>query len=142
MIRVARRYHFSASHRLHSIGLCEQENDRIYGKCNNPYGHGHDYILEIIVKGNADPVTGLVVPLQRLDTYVRRTVLEDFDHKYMNEQIPAFRDVPPTTENVATEIRKRLSAQWGETFPNSPSLDAIRILETRRNTVELNCAVR
>jgi 6-pyruvoyltetrahydropterin/6-carboxytetrahydropterin synthase len=140
MLRVARRYRFSASHRLHSIALTDAENDAIYGKCNNPYGHGHDYILEVIVKGASDPVTGLVVPLQRLDSYVRRMVLDDFDHKYMNEQIAAFRDVPPTTENVASEIRKRLSAQWGETFPDTPSLDAIRILETRRNTVELNCA--
>jgi len=139
MFRVARRYRFSASHRLHSAALSAQENDRLYGKCNNPYGHGHDYVLEVIVAGTSDPHTGLVVPLQRLDEYVRRTVLHDFDHKYMNEQIPAFRDVPPTTENVATEIRRRLDAEWMDAFQSSPRLHSIRILETRRNTVELNC---
>ena len=137
MFRVARRYRFSASHRLYSNQLSDQENDLVYGKCNNPYGHGHDYVLEVIIAGEADPVTGLVVPLQRLDAYVRRVVLDDFDHKYMNEEIPAFRDVPPTTENVVTEIRRRLNASWSETFRGSPRLDAIRILETRRNTVEL-----
>jgi 6-pyruvoyltetrahydropterin/6-carboxytetrahydropterin synthase len=139
MFRVARRYRFSASHRLHSAALSEQENDRIYGKCNNPYGHGHDYILEVIVAGKSDSRTGLVVPLQQLDEYVRRTVLVDFDHKYMNEQIPAFRDVPPTTENVATEIGRRLSEGWEETFRESPRLDSVRILETRRNSVEVKC---
>lgn len=139
MFRVARRYRFSASHRLHSPALSEQQNDEIYGKCNNPYGHGHDYILEVIVAGESDERTGLVVPLQKLDEYVRRTVLVDFDHKYMNEQIAAFRDVPPTTENVAAEIERRLSAQWIREFSQSPRLDSIRILETRRNTVELNC---
>lgn len=140
MFRVARRYRFSASHRLHSPALSAEENDRLYGKCNNPYGHGHDYILEVIVAGKSDARTGLVVPLHRLDDYVRRTVLIDFDHKYMNEQIAAFRDVPPTTENVATEIRRRLNAQWNDAFQESPRLHSIRILETRRNTVELNCS--
>jgi 6-pyruvoyltetrahydropterin/6-carboxytetrahydropterin synthase len=135
MFRVARRYRFSASHRLHSPLLSDRDNAEIYGKCNNPYGHGHDYILEVKVRGESDPRTGLVVPIRRLDEYVRREVLDAFDHKYLNEDIAAFRETPPTTERVAEEIERRLASGWKQTF--SASLDGVRILETRRNSVEL-----
>jgi 6-pyruvoyltetrahydropterin/6-carboxytetrahydropterin synthase len=138
MLRLAKRYRFSASHRLHSALLSESENQAMFGKCNNPYGHGHDYILEVVVRGNADSETGLLVPIQLLDGYVSANVLADFDHKYMNQQIPAFEDTPPTTENVATEIRRRLLENWNDTFSGAPILDSIRIFETRRNIVELN----
>ena len=137
MLRVARRYRFSASHRLHSPFMSDEENTRIYGKCNNPYGHGHDYVLEVVLRGDADPETGLLTPLHRLDDYVHQTVLKDFDLKYMNEQIPVFRDVPPTTEFVAVEIERRLSEGWQAVFAGAPQLDAVRIYETRRNSVEL-----
>ncbi|MCZ2149927.1 MAG: 6-carboxytetrahydropterin synthase [Bryobacterales bacterium] len=137
MVRVGKRYRFSASHRLHSPALSAGENRELYGKCNNPYGHGHDYLLEVVVSGVPDAVTGLVAPLRRLDEYVRREVISEFDHKYMNEEIEAFRDLPPTTENVARVVWERLARGWRAALPAGVSLDSVRIHETRRNIVEL-----
>ncbi|MCC6390118.1 MAG: 6-carboxytetrahydropterin synthase [Bryobacterales bacterium] len=137
MVRVGKKYRFSASHRLHSPALSAEENRELYGKCNNPYGHGHDYVLEVVVAGAPDAVTGLVVRMGQLDEYVRREVISEFDHKYMNEEIEVFRDLPPTTENVARVIRERLVRGWRAAFPSSASLDSVRIHETRRNIVEL-----
>jgi 6-pyruvoyl-tetrahydropterin synthase len=77
------------------------------------------------------------VPLRQLDDYVRREVISEFDHKYMNEEIEAFRDLPPTTENVAKLVRERLVRGWSAAFPARASLDSVRIFETRRNIVEL-----
>jgi 6-pyruvoyltetrahydropterin/6-carboxytetrahydropterin synthase len=135
MVQLARRYRFSASHRLHSPQLSAAENVDVYGKCNNPYGHGHDYVLEVILRGSPDTRTGLLVPVQQLDEFVRRTVLADYDHKFLNEQIARFREIPPTTENVALDIRGRLLQAWP--FGERPSLEGVRIFETRRNVVEL-----
>ncbi|MFN7933807.1 MAG: 6-carboxytetrahydropterin synthase [Bryobacteraceae bacterium] len=137
MLRLARRYRFSASHRLDSRQLSAEQNREIYGKCNNPYGHGHDYILEVIARGDADPETGLLLKVADLDALVRDAVLNDFDLADMNRQIEAFRDVPPTTENVAVEIERRIARSWPEVFPGGARLDGIRILETKRNHVEL-----
>ncbi len=134
MIRLGRRYRFCASHRLHARGLSEAENREIFGKCNNPHGHGHDYILELVMAGEADPETGLLLDVPELDRLVRTAVLRDYDHKFMNEEIAAFRDLPPTTENVAMDIRQRLERQWPS---RRASLECIRIYETRRNMVEV-----
>lgn len=135
MIQLARRYRFAASHRLHSPQLSDEQNREIYGKCNNPYGHGHDYVLEVLLRGEPDARTGLLVPIGQLDEFVKRTVLADYDHKSMNDQIPAFRETPPTTENVAVEIRERLLRAWP--FGEKPTFAGVRIFETRRNIVEL-----
>src|SRR5499427_9006076 len=95
-IELGRRYRFSASHRLHSAHLGEAENERIYGKCNNPYGHGHNYIVEVTVTGPVDPATGMITNLEDLDGYVGREVIEPFDHMYLNQDVEAFRDRVPT----------------------------------------------
>ena len=137
MLRVARRYRFSASHRLHSAQLSPEQNSEIYGKCNNPYGHGHDYELEVIARGEADAQTGLLLKIADLDALVRDAVLNDFHLADMNRQIPAFRETPPTTENVAREVERRIAGAWPRVFPPSARLDGIRILETKRNHVEL-----
>lgn len=134
MTRLGRRYRFSASHRLHSPELTPEQNVAIFGKCNNPYGHGHDYVLEVILSGDIDAQTGLVADLPALDRTVKTAVLADYDHKYMNEEIAAFRDLPPTTENVALDIRARLDRAWPE---GSAKLESVRIYETRRNMVEI-----
>jgi 6-pyruvoyltetrahydropterin/6-carboxytetrahydropterin synthase len=125
-----RRYAFAASHRLHSPQLSEDENWRAYGKCNNPYGHGHNYIVEVAVSGPVDPETGMIANLADLDSFVQREVLDAFDHTYLNEQVPAFKQIVPTTENVAREIFRRL-----ETFP-SARLERIKIQETSLNSFE------
>lgn len=103
-IELGRRYRFAASHRLHSPALSEEENCRIYGKCNNPYGHGHNYVLEVILSGEIDPATGMIANLADLDGFVEREVLEPFDHQSLNEDVAAFRATVPTTENLCIEI--------------------------------------
>src|SRR5258708_1483751 len=127
---LTRRYSFAASHRLHSVQLGEEENQRIYGKCNNPYGHGHNYIIEVAVSGAVDPATGMIANLSDLDAYVKREVIEPFDHKYLNEEIAEFRECVPTTENLCIEIFNRL-----RDFP-SAKLERVRIEETSKNSFE------
>jgi 6-pyruvoyltetrahydropterin/6-carboxytetrahydropterin synthase len=138
MIKLTRRYRFSASHRLHAPSLAENENQQIYGKCNNPFGHGHDYVVDVVVRGEVDGETGRVVDLQRLDALVRREVVDPFEHKNLNLDIPEFRDMVPTSENVAVAVAQRLRKAWDGEFGPAPSLDLIRIHETRRNIFEIS----
>ncbi len=91
-ISLTRRYKFAASHRLHSPAFSEEENTRLYGKCSNPYGHGHNYVLEVTIAGPVDPATGMVANLGELDPFVEREIVEAFDHKYLNEEISEFRE--------------------------------------------------
>jgi 6-pyruvoyltetrahydropterin/6-carboxytetrahydropterin synthase len=129
-VELSRRYAFCASHRLHSAHLDEAENQRIYGKCNNPYGHGHNYVIEVTVTGAVNPDTGMIANLTDLDGFVKREVLEPFDHTYLNKDVAAFRDVVPTTENLCVEIFSRLKS-----FPHA-RLVKIRLEETGRNSFE------
>lgn len=129
-IELGRRYHFSASHRLHNPGLSEQENSRLYGKCNNPYGHGHNYTLEVLVSGKIDPATGMIANLADLDGFVASEVLEPFDHKSLNEDVAVFRGTVPTTENLCIEIFRRLRP-----FPKA-KLERVRVQETSNNSFE------
>ena len=138
MFRVTRRYAFAASHRLHSPHLSDEANRELYGKCNNPYGHGHNYSVEVSAIGPADADTGLAVDLQALDGLVRREVIEPFDHRDLNRDSTAFLDQAPTTENLAWEIVRRLKSNWRDAFPGDwPRLEKIRIAETPRNIFEL-----
>jgi 6-pyruvoyltetrahydropterin/6-carboxytetrahydropterin synthase len=109
-IELGRRYRFAASHRLHTEKLSEEENARVFGKCANPYGHGHNYVLEVSV--------------------VEREVIEEFDHHSLNEDVAAFRDIVPTTENLCIEIYKRLKS-----FPKA-KLERVRVQETTNNSFE------
>lgn len=138
MIRLTRRYRFSASHRLHSARLSESENRQVYGKCNSPYGHGHDYVLEVSLGGPVDEKTGRVVSIESLDRLVGEQILRAFDHKNFNVEVPEFAEVPPTTENLAYEIRRRLRENWPAAFPGTPpTLERIRVHETGRNIFEI-----
>ena len=129
-IELGRRYRFAASHRLHTDRLSEEENARVFGKCANPYGHGHNYVLEVSVSGNVDPATGMIANLAELDRFVEREVIEEFDHHSLNEDVAAFRDVVPTTENLCIEIFERL-----ERFPRA-KLERVRVQETANNSFE------
>ena len=129
-VSLTRRYNFAASHRLHSPKLSEEENRRVYGKCNNPYGHGHNYIVEVTMTGPVDIATGMVTNLGDLDPFVQREVIEAFDHKYLNEEIPEFQTAVPTTENVCREIYRRLKK-----YPLA-QLERVRIEETLKNSFE------
>jgi 6-pyruvoyltetrahydropterin/6-carboxytetrahydropterin synthase len=129
-IELGRRYHFSASHRLHSEHLSEEENYRVFGKCNNPFGHGHNYVLEVSVSGKVDPATGMIANLADLDGFVERAVLQVFDHKSLNEDVAAFQEKVPTTENLCIDIYERLKS-----FLHA-KLERVRIEETRNNSFE------
>ena len=129
-LHLSRRYRFAASHRLHSEQLGEEENRRVYGKCNNPYGHGHNYVVEVAVSGPVNPMTGMIASLADLDAFVEREVIDPFDHKYLNEEIPEFRASVPTTENVCIEIFNRLKR-----FPHA-RLERVRVEETGLNSFE------
>ena len=137
MIHVTCRYRISASHRLHSPLLSEEENRRIFGKCNNPHGHGHDYTLEITARGEVDERTGSLIPPGALDRLVQEQVLSRYHLRNLNEEAPEFAHVVPTTENLAGAIAARLGGHWREVFPGRwPKLAKVRILETKRNVVE------
>jgi 6-pyruvoyltetrahydropterin/6-carboxytetrahydropterin synthase len=129
-LHLTRRYAFAASHRLHSAEFSEEKNQLIYGKCNNPFGHGHNYVVEVAVSGAVDPATGMIANLGDLDAFVEREVLEPFDHKYVNEDVPAFRHQVPTTENLCVEIFNRLRK-----FPKA-KLERVRLEETSNNSFE------
>jgi 6-pyruvoyltetrahydropterin/6-carboxytetrahydropterin synthase len=129
-IELGRRYIFAASHRLHSDKLSAEENSRVYGKCNNPHGHGHNYVVEINVSGTVDPATGMIVNLADLDEFVEREVIEAFDHRSLNHEVAVFRDQVPTTENVCIEIYQRLKH-----FPKA-TLERVRVEETNNNAFE------
>jgi len=137
-MRVTRRYHFAASHRLHSPRFSEDENRELYGKCSNPYGHGHDYVLDVTAIGPVDPVSGQAVHVPTLDRLVGEEVLKDFDHRYMNADLGEFKALVPTSENIIQVIEDRLMARWSAAFPaDRPRLEGIRSRETRRNVFEL-----
>jgi 6-pyruvoyltetrahydropterin/6-carboxytetrahydropterin synthase len=129
-ISLTRRYRFAASHRLHSAALSLAENERIYGKCNSPYGHGHNYALEVTITGPVNPETGMIANLGDLDPFVQREVIEAFDYKYLNEDVPEFQAVVPTTENVCREIYRRLAGF------TAAKLERVKIEETSKNTFE------
>ncbi len=129
-LQLTRRYAFAAAHRLHIGQLSEEENVRLYGKCCNPHGHGHNYRVEVTLSGPVDEATGMVANLADLDAFVGREVLDAFDHKNLNEEVPAFRSAVPTTENLCLEIFRRLRA-----FP-AARLQRVRIEETGLNSFE------
>ena len=138
MIQVTRRYRFAASHRLHTDELSEERNRELYGKCNHPYGHGHNYEVEISVRGPLDARSGRAVDLAALDRLVEREVLQAFDHRNLNIEIEELRGVVPTSENLAVELHRRLQRRWPEAFPGAwPRLQKIRIAETARNIFEV-----
>jgi len=129
-IELGRRYHFAASHRLHTDKLSEAENSRVFGKCNNPHGHGHNYTLEVRFSGAVNSSTGMIANLADLDTFVNERVIEPFDHRSLQEEVPAFRETVPTTENLCIEIFQRLKSF------SIAKLEAVRVEETSNNSFE------
>jgi 6-pyruvoyltetrahydropterin/6-carboxytetrahydropterin synthase len=130
---LTRRYRFAASHRLHTSALSEEANRRLYGKCNNPHGHGHDYVLDVTVEGAVDDA-GQVANRETLDHLVRTQVLSELDHKNLNEDRAEFRVSVPTTENLAMLVRTLLERDW----TLGARLKAVRISETERNAFTLH----
>jgi 6-pyruvoyltetrahydropterin/6-carboxytetrahydropterin synthase len=127
---LTRRYRFSASHRLHSEQMSAAENQSTYGKCNNPYGHGHNYALEITVSGTVDARTGMVCNLVDLDNFVEREVLSRFDHENLNV-LKDFARVVPTTENLCLQIYEIMQRGF-----HRAHLERVRLEETMMNSFE------
>ena len=137
-MELTRVYPFSASHRLHVEGLSEEENQRLFGKCNNPYGHGHNYVLHLTVAGETHPESGMIVARDAVDRLVNEEVLPRIDRKDMNAAVEEFAKLTPTTENLARVIGDWLEAAWPKYFPGGkPRLRKIRLQETGRNMFEL-----
>jgi len=137
MFRVTRRYRFAASHRLHAAELSDEANRALYGKCNHPYGHGHNYVVEVSARGPAD-AHGRAVDLGVLDELVRRQVIAEFDHRDLNGEVERFAREVPTSENLAREVCRRLKENWSGVFAGEwPKLEKIRIGETRKNIFEV-----
>ena len=138
MTTLTRRYRFSASHRLDSAVLSREENERVFGKCNNPYGHGHDYVLEVTVAGEPDVVSGLILPVSRLDGLVAGKILRLFHNRYINVDVGQFARLTPTTENVTQVVADLLGQNWREHMGESAArLERVRIEETGRNSCEI-----
>lgn len=131
MLSVVHTYEFSAAHRLYCRDLSEDENRRLFGKCANPNGHGHNYVVEVTIAGHAQEQTGLVVDLAFLDRMVRELVIDRFDHKHLNLDCPEFHSLNPSVENIARVI-------WGLLHDAmAPSrLAAIRVWETPKTCAE------
>lgn len=129
MVQLSRKYHFCAAHRLHSDLLTDEENKQIFGKCNNPHGHGHNYYLDVTVSGRPDSVTGMVINLAELDEKVNRIVIDKFDHKNLNLDTEEFKNVNPTSDIMVKVI-------WEMLEPSLPSLSKIGLWETEKNYFE------
>jgi 6-pyruvoyltetrahydropterin/6-carboxytetrahydropterin synthase len=136
-VLLTRRYWFSASHRLHNPALDEAENAALYGKCNNPGGHGHNYHLELTVHGPVNPRTGMVLDLGELDGFVQERILARFDQSNLNDQ-PGFEKTVPTTENLCLEIHRLVRDGWNRIrSAQQASLERVRLEETSANFFEV-----
>jgi 6-pyruvoyltetrahydropterin/6-carboxytetrahydropterin synthase len=126
---LSRRYHFAASHRLHVDALAPERNAEIYGKCNNPFGHGHNYAVQITLSGPVDAATGMVTNLSDLDAFAQREMMEVFDHANLNT-LECFLDTVPTTENLCIELWRIFVA-----YPHA-NLERVRVEETNNNAFD------
>jgi 6-pyruvoyltetrahydropterin/6-carboxytetrahydropterin synthase len=127
---LTRRYMFSASHRLNSDSMSAEENQSVYGKCNNPHGHGHNYALEVTVAGHVEPKTGMICNLMDLDSFVQKNIVYRFDHENLNI-LAEFRTVVPTTENLCVAIYNILQKGF-----QHASVEKVRMEETMLNSFE------
>ncbi len=110
-VLLTRKVHFCASHRYHNPAFSDEENRRVFGKCNNPHGHGHNYVCEVSVAGEVDPETGMVIDLKRLSSLLDEVIMQRYDHKHLNLDVPEFRATIPTTENIAIDIWRQLQGR-------------------------------
>lgn len=131
LVSVTRLLRFNAAHRVHNPELTDAENERLFGKCNNPNWHGHNYTLEVSVSGEPDPVTGYVIDLAAVKRVVERAFVEKVDHRNFNLDVPFMKDVNPTTENI-------IVAAWRQIEPalRPARLTRLRLWETENNYVE------
>lgn len=131
MVYVTRRETFSASHRLYNPEFSEEDNNKVFGKCNNQNGHGHNYVLEVIVAGEIDPQTGYVIDLKELKKIIKENVIKKIDHKHLNLDVDFMKNIIPTAENIAIGI-------WGQLVDKIPAgkLYSVKVYETENNYAE------
>ena len=120
---ITKRVEFSASHVCRNPALSDRENQELFGMAANPHGHGHNYVIDVTLAGEPDPVTGMVMDLKRVKEVVNREVLERYDHRFLNHEVPPFNRLVPTPENIAVDIWQRLK-------PHLTSLYSVRVYET------------
>ncbi len=132
---ITRKAEFSASHVCSNPQLSQEENERLYGHESRPYGHGHNYVLEVTVRGDVDPVHGMVLDLKELKEIIRENVLDIYDHRFLNREVPPFDKVVPTAENIAGDIWQRLSDPVGKL---GSTLHSIRLHESDNLFVEVS----
>jgi len=131
MLYVTRREVFSASHRLFNPALSDEENEQLFDKCNNYHGHGHNYVLEVVVCGEVNPKTGYVIDLKKLRDIIRENVIKEVDHKHLNYDVKFLEGIIPTAENIAVAIWERLEDKIHE-----GKLHSVKLYETENNYVE------
>ena len=120
---LTRKAEFSASHVCRNPALSDRENQELFGVAANPHGHGHNYVVDVTLAGEPDPVSGMVMDLKRVKEVVNREVLERYDHRFLNHEVPPFNQVVPTPENIAVDIWRRLK-------PHLEGLHSVRVYET------------
>jgi 6-pyruvoyltetrahydropterin/6-carboxytetrahydropterin synthase len=125
MVYLTRKIEFSAAHRYHNPAFSAEENRRIFGKCNNPNGHGHNYVLEVTVGGETDPRTGMVLDLKELKEILEREIMDRMDHRFLNHEVPELENQIPTCENIAALIWKLLAPKI-----NKGRLTRVRLWES------------
>ncbi len=130
MIELTRQVEFSASHRLHNPSLSAEENVELFGICNNAHGHGHNYVLDVTLRGAADPKTGMVMDLNRLAILLDDLVVRQLDHKHLSEDVPWLSGMVTTAENVVAAIWDRIAG------PLDGRLHRLRLYESRQNFVD------
>jgi len=124
---ITRKVEFSASHVCRNPGLSDEENQRVFGLAANPHGHGHNYVVEVSLQGEPDAVTGMVLDLKDLKEILNREIVEPYDHRFLNYEVPPFDTVVPTTENIARDIWGRLESKLCN---EKRRLHSIRVYET------------
>ncbi len=130
-VQLTQQFEFSAAHRLHCSGLSDDENRQLFGKCNNPAGHGHNYVVEVTVSNQLESDRGIVIELGKFESIVKRLVIDRLDHKHLNQDVEYFVDVNPSVENIAIAVFDWLSGQFGEA-----KLERVKIYETPKTWAE------
>jgi len=124
------KVYFEAAHRLHNPAQPDDWNRRCYGKCNNLYGHGHNYVLEVTVSGEVDPATGYLMDMKELKRIIGRTVVDEVDHRHLNHEVPWLAGIIPTAENLSAVFFRRIEPA----LPAGVVLEAVTVCETERNS--------
>src|SRR5262249_17554479 len=133
MIRLSQKFELSASHRLHSAALSDDENRRTFGKCNNPHGHGHNYELQVTITGAPAEDRGVLINVPAFERTVKEVVIDPFDHKNLNVEVPQFRELIPTVENIAMTIYRMLKPKLKS---DHASLASVTVWETPKTWCE------